>query len=149
MLELTVAAVDCTTPETTTPETSVRDAAAALRQPATPALPVLDDGTVVGIVTESDIVALVAETDTLPSIRDVMSMPVTTISPTATLPEAADRMRTAGVKHLPVVDDDVYLGLLSADTLAPYLSRRSLDIEWKDAPLEVDASGNSGLTASD
>jgi len=149
MIELTVAAVDCPTPETITSETSVRDAASTLRDPATPALPVCDDGSVVGIVTESDIVALLAETDTIPSVQAIMSTPVTTVAPAAALLEAAELMREAGVKHLPVVDDDLYLGLLSAETLAPYLSRRSLDIEWTDDPLELASAENGGLTASD
>jgi len=149
MLELTVAAVDCATPETITPETDVADAAQSLRRPATPALPVLEDGTVVGIVTESDIVACVAETDARPSVHSIMSTPVTTIPPTATLSDAADRMRETGVKRLPVVDDGIYLGLLSAETLAPYLSRNNLAIEWNDDPLSVDSSGNGELTVSD
>ena len=124
-------------------------AAELLRRPEIPALPVIEDGSVVGIVTASDIVALVAETENQPSISTIMSSPVSTIAPAATLPEAAQRMQAAGVKHLPIVDEGVYLGLLSADTLSPYLSRHNLDIEWADDPLRVETAENGGLTASD
>jgi len=149
MIELTVGAVETRTPQTITPETAVSTAAELLRRPEIPALPVIEDGSVAGIVTASDIVALVAETEDQPSISAIMSSPVSTIAPGATLLEAANCMQTAGVKHLPIVEDGVYLGLLSADTLAPYLSRHNLDIEWADDPLRVDTAGNGGLTASD
>ncbi len=149
MIERTVETVDIRSPPTIAPAAPVTEAARRLRRPDVPALPVLGDDSVVGIVTESDVVALVAETDDRPAVRELMSSPVTTIEPTATLSAAAERMRTAGVRHLLVVDDGRYRGLLSARTLAPFLSRHRLEIEWDDDPLRVDRSAESGLTAGD
>ncbi|QCS41523.1 cyclic nucleotide-binding/CBS domain-containing protein [Natrinema versiforme] len=149
MIETTVESIDLRSPPRITSETPVTEAAHALRRPTVSALPVLEDESVVGIVTESDLVALVAETDERPATRAIMSAPVTTISPTATIAEAAETMRTDGVKHLPVVDDGVYRGLLSARTLAPYLSRHRLEIEWRDEPLRLEASEGRELTAGD
>jgi len=147
MIELTVDTVRLHSPQTITAGTPVSEAARYLRQTDVSALPVLVDGSVVGIVTQSDIVALVAETDDRPAVRMLMSTPVTTISSTATLSKAAETMRTAGVKHLPVVDDGSYRGLLSARTLAPYLSRHRLEIEYHDDPLQIDAADGHELTA--
>ncbi|ELZ08100.1 CBS domain containing protein [Natrinema thermotolerans DSM 11552] len=149
MIRTTVETVALRSPPPIAPTTPVSEAARRLRRPGVSALPVLEDGSLVGIVTGSDIVALVAETDDRPAVREFMSNPVTTIGPTATLSAAAERMRTAGVRQLPVVADGRYRGLLAAHTLAPYLSRHRLEIEWDDEPLRVDRSAESGLTAGD
>ena len=149
MIEPTVDSVTLSPPPTIAPDTPVSEAAQTLRRTDVAALPVVADESVVGIVTESDIVALVAETDDRPAVRTIMSSPVTTISPAATLAEAAETMRAVGVKHLPVVDAGSYRGLLSARTLAPYLPRHRLEIEWHDDPLCLDSGDGAGLTVSD
>ncbi|MFD1563330.1 cyclic nucleotide-binding/CBS domain-containing protein [Haloarchaeobius amylolyticus] len=149
MIEPTVDSVTLSPSPTIAPDTPVSEAAQSLRRTDVAALPVVADESIVGIVTESDIVALVAETDERPVVRTIMSSPVTTISPTATLAEAAETMRTVGVKHLPVVADGSYRGLLSARTLAPYLPRHRLEIEWHDDPLCLDSSDGHSLTAGD
>ncbi|SET01921.1 cyclic nucleotide-binding/CBS domain-containing protein [Natrinema hispanicum] len=149
MIELTVDAVRLHSPRTITTGTPMSEAATSLRRADVSALPVVVDGSIVGIVTQSDIVALVAETDDRPAVRMVMSSPVTTISPTATLSEAAETMRTAGVKHLPVVDDGNYCGLLSVRTLAPYLSRHRLEIKPHDESMHIDSADSHELTVGD
>jgi CBS domain-containing protein len=149
MIETTVGSVACSFPPTTTPETSVREAARYLRSPEVPALVVFEEGTVVGVVTGSDVVALVAETDERPPVRAVMSNPVATVRPTATLSAAAETMRTTGVRHLPVVGDGGYGGVVSARSLAPYLPRNALDVEWRGDPLRYGSAAGPGVTADD
>ncbi|MFC6766539.1 cyclic nucleotide-binding/CBS domain-containing protein [Natrinema soli] len=149
MIETTVESIEVRSPPPITTETPVSDAAQSLRRTDVPALTVLEDECVVGIVTESDIVALVAETDDRPAVGEIMSSPVTTTSPAATLAEAAETMRTNGIKRLPVVSDGIYRGLLSARTLAPYLPRHRLEIEWADEPMRLEAADGQGFTASD
>lgn len=149
MIETTIETVTTPTVPTIAPETPVTEAAEQLRATDVSALVVLDSGTVVGVVTEGDIVALVAETDERPAVRAIMSAPVTTVTPGTTVFEAVERMRTRGVKHLPVVDDGVFRGLVSASALAPYCSRHNVAIDWEDDPLRVDGSGATGVTAGD
>jgi CBS domain-containing protein len=149
MIETTIEAVDAPSPRTVDPETPVTEAAQYLRRTDVPAVPVLEDGDVVGIVTESDVVALVAETDDRPAVRAIMSSPVTTIPPTTTVPDAAERMRTAGVKHLPVVEGGRYRAMVSVRTLAPYLPRHRLEIEWCDEPMRLESAESRELAASD
>ncbi|WP_435364664.1 CBS domain-containing protein [Haloarchaeobius sp. DYHT-AS-18] len=133
--------------DTVTPETPVSDAAERLRCPSVPALTVIEDDTVVGTVTDSDIVEMVASTDERGTVQSIMSMPVT-VSPDATLHDAADAMRATGVSHLPVVDE-AYCGLLSVETLAPYLSRRTLDFQTREEPVRVGSADGRELAASD
>jgi CBS domain-containing protein len=149
MIQTTIDAVGVSRPPTISPDTPVDEAATYLRRAEVSALPVLADGAVAGIVTASDLVAMVAETAERPAVRAIMSTPVTTISPTATVCDAAERMRAEGVKHLPVVTDDGYRGLLSVADLAPYLPRYSLDIEWQAEPLSVETDGGRRLPAGD
>jgi CBS domain-containing protein len=139
MIEMTVDNLGVRAPPTVSPDLPAREAAQRLRCPTVPALVVCLDDVVTGIVTESDIVAMVAETTEEPTVEEIMSTPVTTIEPTATLETATETMRAAGIRHLPVVSDGSYRGLLSADALSPYLSRGKLEIEWHGESLNLES----------
>ncbi|WP_254525040.1 CBS domain-containing protein [Natrinema caseinilyticum] len=149
MIETTVAAVGLRQSVTIAPETSVTEAARRLRCTDVPALVVLEDDAVVGVVSESDLVAMIAETDDRPTVRALVSTPVATTSPSATLSEAAETMRTSGVKHLPVVGDGRFRGLLSARTLAPYLPRHRLEIEWRAEPMRLESADDLAVASGD
>ena len=149
MIETPIHHVSTHTGRTVTPETPVSKAAQQLRDPDVPALVVLEDETVIGIVTESDIVAFVAETLEPHSVEAVMSSPVTTITPSESVTSAADVMQANGVTHLPVVERGTYQGLVSASTLAPYLSRHRLEIDWQDDPVRIDADDSRGIPAEE
>lgn len=71
----------------------------------------------VGIITDGDIVRRVAAKNILPSkvkSKDVMSKPIATISPQATISEAIGRMRSLGVKRLVVMDKGEVVGIISS-----------------------------------
>lgn len=149
MIETSLGTVGFPRPQPITPDTSVSVAAHHLRRPEVPALVVREEDAIVGIVTDSDIVAMVAETDERQTIRTIMSTPVVTVSPSETVHDAAETMRSTGVKHLPVVSDGTYDGLLSIETLAPYLPRHKLETEWQGKPLRVESVDSATPTASD
>lgn len=140
MIELTVADVPTDSARTLAPGTPVVEAAGALRDPDVSALVVLDGEEAIGVVTDSDFVALVAEDPDDCTVEEIMSAPVVTVSPTATIAAAAERMRETGVKRLPVVEDDVYRGLLTSTALLPYLSPHRLEIDWQREPLHLEPS---------
>lgn len=140
MIELTVGDLPTDTARTTAPDTPATEAAQALRDPDVSALVVLDGERVIGVVTESDFVALVAEDVDGCAVDAIMSTPAVTIPSTAPIAAAANRMREIGVKRLPVVDDGVYRGLVSSDTLRPYLSPHHLEIDWRREPLRLEPS---------
>lgn len=121
-------------PPTVTPSTPAVEAARRLRERAGSGLVVVDHDTVVGVVSDSDIVALVAEECTDLPVGAFMSTPPVTASPEMTVAAAADRMREAGVRHLPVVEDGTCCGLVSANDLAPFVSRRRLGTVWEGEP---------------
>lgn len=150
MIETKIGAVVSDAAGRVTPETPAAEAAQRLRDPAVPALVVLDaEDHVVGMVTESDFVVLVAEAHEPATVSTIMSTPAVTISPELPIGLAADRMNESGVKHLPVVDDCSYRGLVSLRSLAPFLSPTRLDVLWKGASLTTDTTNNSGPPASE
>jgi len=163
MIDVPVSAVMTESAPTVPPNTTAVEAATRLRRTDVSALVVYDDG-VTGIVTESDVVAVVAEGGDNPSVESFMSTPVVTVEPSTPVGLAADRMRDAGVTRLPVVErakprssdgevsespgadgdvsgDDGYRGLVSRTDIAPYLSRHRLDIDWRGEPLSLDGTG--------
>jgi CBS domain-containing protein len=120
------------------PTCPIPEAASKLRQPEVPALVVGDSpADLSGVVTESDIVALVAEEGFTETVETCMSSPVVTTRPTTPVGLAADRMRDASVTLLPVVDDGEYVGFLTRGSLAPYLSRQRLEVTWEGDPLTL------------
>ena len=130
---------------TVAPDCSLPEAAGHLRDPDVPALVVRDDpGGVTGIVTESDVVAAVAEEGFSLPVEAVMSTPVVTVPPTMPVGLAADRMRKAGIAVLPVVDDqETYHGVVTRGTLAPYVTRSRLESSWDAEPLHLDPASEA------
>lgn len=94
------------------------------------ALIVVDDGTVAGLVTEHDVMAMA------PSILregqrvdETASSPVISVSSSTTAQQALQRMGEARIRHLAVVDDGTLTGVVSLrDVVAGWVSA--------DTPLE-------------
>lgn len=122
--------------ETVAPDVAAATAAHTLRDEAVGSLVVVEDDEVVGIVAESDFVALVSEgaDGTLP-VSAFMAAPVVTVSPGTSVHDAARTMQSEGVKKLPVVADGGLVGIVTTTDLAHYLPRYRTEVEWKGDPL--------------
>jgi len=132
------------------PATSFKELVARLATHRVSAVPVVDeDRRVLGIVSEADLLLKEEFPDPDQNIplfwtrrrrlerakaagataRDLMTAAVASIFPEATVPEAARRMHTAGVKRLPVVDGDGRLvGIVSRADPPKVFLRADADI---------------------
>jgi CBS domain-containing protein len=95
---------------TAAPEASVTVLVAMLRLRKISAVPVVDAGNLVGIVSTTDLVRASA----LASARDVMSSPVLVASADDPIDEAGRRMGAGRIHRLVVVDEGHVSGVLSA-----------------------------------
>lgn len=106
------------------PETELVDAIQAMLNHLYSCMIVIQDDLPVGIITERDIVRLMAEYYTnRPEhpilVKNVMSHPVTTITEQTTLFEALVISTSQMIRHLPVVDNEGrFLGLVTQSDLA-------------------------------
>lgn len=100
---------------------SMRQAAEALAADEIGVLLVLEHGALVGVVSERDLVRHVAE-DANPDhldVQDIMTVDLVAVTPDDTVLDAANQMLTAGVRHLPVQEEDLVAGVVSVrDVLA-------------------------------
>ncbi|MFB6156670.1 MAG: CBS domain-containing protein [Haloferacaceae archaeon] len=133
---------DCMTREveTTTPDATVRDAARALAAAQVGSLVVHEAGAAVGILTESDLVGLLAEgaaVDAL-AVADAMTPDPTTVEPEASLERAAELLTAGGFRRLPVVDDGDLVGIVTTTDLSDYLPRLAARRRHADAAVGPD-----------
>jgi CBS domain-containing protein len=107
------------------PQASVAEAAAAMLEHGVGAVLVIDDGVLVGIFTEHDIVSRVIAGGLDPNavrVREVMTREPLTVGPDATLGHALVLMHDRAIRHLPVVEDGKPVGIVCArDALDPEL----------------------------
>ena len=112
--------------ETVSPNTEITDAANTLLDQNAGSLIALDEETrVSGILTCTDLAELVAENSvsTESTVEEYMTTDVITISPEASVQDAAGRMITAGIQHLPVTNgDDEMIGMLSTTDITNHLA---------------------------
>jgi CBS domain-containing protein len=112
--------------ETIEPHASVQDAAETLVEKNIGSLVVVDeDDRLEGILTSTDYVLMVA--DGKPSeetvVGDYMTDAVVSVLAEDEIQDAADRIVTFDIHHLPVVDEDEkVIGMVSTTDLAEYLS---------------------------
>jgi CBS domain-containing protein len=111
---------------TVTPDALVEDAADVLLENEIGSLVVVDDDNQLeGILTSTDFVCIVAESEPKAetTVERYMTDQVVTVGAQDTIREAADRMITYGIHHLPVVDEESgVIGMLSTTDLTSYLS---------------------------
>jgi CBS domain-containing protein len=140
------------------PEATVPEIAALLIERRISAVPVLDRGKLIGIVSEGDLMRR-PETDTEPgaspwlslftgpgvvperfakthgmTAREVMTRDVVTIEPDATLDEVARLLESRRIKRVPVVEGGRLIGILSrANLLHALVARRDGERQVEDA----------------
>jgi CBS domain-containing protein len=130
LLEMMVTVSDLMTKKALTIDTqgTVFEAAQLMSQKGVGDLIVVDKDMPVGIVTERDfvrrIVAKARPFDT--KVSDVMSKPLITISPDASLKEAARKMVKNGIRRLPVLKRHKLVGILVVSDFARHLGKKTL-----------------------
>jgi acetoin utilization protein AcuB len=103
------------------PTTPARAAVELMLEHRIGALPVVSDGELLGIVTETDVLRLLERCDlcldsddaAAASVEACMKQPVQTAAPDDDLLDAAGRLHDSVVRHLPVVKEKELLGMLS------------------------------------
>jgi len=98
------------------PDQTVFDALRLMADKDVGALVVVQDDKIVGMLSERDYARKIillgkASRDTL--VKEIMSFPVFTIHPDQTIEEAMEMMTHHRIRHLPVVEDDHLVGMVS------------------------------------
>jgi CBS domain-containing protein len=105
---------------TVTPDQTVYDAIRLMAEKNIGAVPVVDDNNVIGILSERDYtrkIVLHGKSSRTTTVRDIMTAPTTTVSPTATIDECMQLVTDRRCRHLPVVKDDQIVGMISIGDL--------------------------------
>lgn len=134
MLQRTIREVIAARPAVfVTSQQSVRDAALLMGRAHVGALPVLDDGRLVGIFTERDALLRVIGRSLDPdatTIGEVMTERPQVIDPDHPLSHALLKMHEGGFRHLPVLDGHRLIGVVSArDAMGPEMTDVTRQIE--------------------
>jgi CBS domain-containing protein len=104
------------TPWTLSPQESVFDALQALANHDVGALMVMEQGTLVGVFSERDYtrkIALAGKSSKDTLVRDIMTANVLTVKANASTQDCMVLMSQKKIRHLPVLDGDKVLGMIS------------------------------------
>ena len=108
--------------ETISADATVTEAAKRMREKGISALVVRSSPP--SIITSTDVMNTVAD-DRDPAktgVTEVMTDSVESVPPELLIEEVAAMMLTFGIKHLPVVDDDDYVGMISSTDITAQLA---------------------------
>jgi len=118
-------------------EQSVRDAARYMTDRRVGAVSVLDGTRLVGVLSERDVMGRVVARQLDPDrtpVRDVMTKDLVVAQGTESHEEGLRKMKQAGCRHLPVVEGDQLVGMVSQrDLLQIDLSEKDEEIRWLNA----------------
>jgi CBS domain-containing protein len=102
------------------PEQMVLDALKMMADKNVGALPVVENGKVIGVVSERDYarkMVLAGRSSVGTPVRAIMSAPVVTVGPSENIDHCMNTMTNGHLRHLPVVEDGALVGLLSIGDL--------------------------------
>ena len=103
-------------PLTIGPGASVREAVALLAADPHGAMVVVDDGAIIGIFTERDVLKSIAGRDDLLTLtlRDVMTLDPVVLREDDTMAVVLNKMGAGGFRHIPLVRDGELVALVTA-----------------------------------
>ena len=113
-----------TKPETVGPDTPVTEAAQLLQHKDVGSVPVVDQGRLVGILTDRDLaLRVIAEARDPAKVTagEVASQDLVTVEPTQSLAEALRLMASRQLRRLPVVDQGQLVGVLAQADIAQHV----------------------------
>ena len=107
-------------PRTVAPSDTIQNAARIMRDEDTGAVPVVENGRAVGIVTDRDIVVRAVATGGQLDrpVRDIVTTAIVAVPPDMSTREAAHIMSEHQIRRLPVVENDRLVGIVSLGDLA-------------------------------
>jgi len=103
------------------PNATVADAAKVMAQEDVGPVPIVEDGRLVGIVTDRDIVVRAVAEGRDPNattVREIASTELVTVSPDDDLDEALNLLAQRQVRRLPVVEGDRLVGIVAQADVA-------------------------------
>jgi CBS domain-containing protein len=115
------------------PDTSVYDALESLEEKNLGALMVIENGKLVGVFTERDYARKVilkgrSSKDTV--VRDIMSPNPISVTPDTTIDECMQLMTNKYIRHLPVIDREELIGVISiGDVVKSMIKEKDFIIE--------------------
>lgn len=115
------------TPETLQTDARISDAVAVILKKKIGGLPITDrDGVLAGIVTERDVMRVLAAEKSPLHVEDIMSSALRVTSPDAPIAQVTREMTKFRFRRLPVVTDDVLYGIVTATDIMRYLGSREV-----------------------
>jgi CBS domain-containing protein len=102
------------------PDETVYEALQKMAEANVGCLVVLEDGTLVGIISERDYarnVVLKGRTSPATHVREIMNTPVLYTTPDRTVEECMALMTDRRIRHLPVIDQGQLIGVISIGDL--------------------------------
>jgi CBS domain-containing protein len=126
----TAADVMTASPRTCSPFSTVLEAVMVFRDADCGAVPVVEDGQPVGVVTDRDVALALAHHETdLPAlpVSEIMSRPAVTVAPETPIDELVAKFGEHGVRRLLVAGRDGQLaGIVAWSDVAPYAADQEL-----------------------
>ncbi len=114
------------------PETTMIDALRFMTEKNVGALVVMEEGLLVGIISERDFVHRIAEMRSAQldaSIGEYMTTKVITVTPDQTIEECMQLMTDRRIRHLPVMSNNQLIGIISiGDVVKGIISEQSSTI---------------------
>ncbi|RLQ90347.1 CBS domain-containing protein [Planomicrobium sp. Y74] len=106
--------------DTCTPQSSLQEAAAKMKEINVGSIPVVDNDKLIGIITDRDIVVRgIADNISLDTaVSEILSESMVTGSKDMSVEDAAELMADHQIRRLPIVDNDKVVGIVSLGDIA-------------------------------
>lgn len=115
------------------PDDTVYNAIAKMAEYNIGALLVMENGTLVGIISERDYrnkVILEGRTSKTTSVKEIMTEKVIRVNPSDTVNLCMQLMTDKKIRHLPVVDKDKVVGVISiGDVVKTVIAKQKVEID--------------------
>jgi len=114
-------------PTTARPDLNAADAAGMMRSHDVGVIPIAENGSLLGLVTDRDLVVRVLaerKDPTTVTLRDVMTSSPVTVTPDMELTDARSLMAEHRIRRLPVMKGDELVGIISLGDVAMALASK-------------------------